>query len=349
MSLFTILRPIIHALPPEVAHNLGLYALRGGLLPARDTANSEALHTNAFGLTFKNPIGLAAGFDKNACAINALLKQGFGFVEAGTVTPKPQAGNPAPRVFRLARDAAIINRLGFNNRGLAEYARNFSCHQKTLGIAGANIGKNKDSSDAAADYVTCIKAVSATADYITINISSPNTQGLRELQKKDALGELLATLVETRNQSAKRVPLILKVAPDLTMQEKEDIAAQVLAHCIDGMIISNTTLSRPDSLRSDKKREQGGLSGRPLFALSTSALADFYKLTGGKIPLIGVGGVGSAEDAYRKIKAGATLVQLYSALVYQGFGLVSDIKTGLSALLARDGYSHVSQAIGKDT
>jgi len=344
---FTLLRPLIHRLPPESAHNLGLWALQKGLWPASRPLSFPSLATEAFGLHFKNPIGLAAGFDKNAVAIDALLAQGFGFVEAGTVTPRPQPGNPKPRIFRLGEDQAVINRLGFNNHGLKSFRQNFARRDTHAGIAGANIGKNKEATDAVADYVTGLHKVHGIADYITINISSPNTQGLRDLQQRDALGQLLAALAEARANYPARVPLLLKVAPDLTPGEREDVAQAVLAHGIDGLIVSNTTLSRPD-LKSAHSKETGGLSGRPLFTLSTESLRDFYRLTAGKIPLVGVGGISSAQDAYTKIRAGATLVQLYTALVYQGFGIVRDIQSGLDILLARDGFTHIRQAVGAD-
>lgn len=351
MSSFTLLRPLIHALPPETIHNLGIWALKNNLLPAAPLPFEPALATQAFGLSFANPIGLAAGFDKNALAVNALLAQGFGFVEAGTVTPKPQPGNPKPRIFRLSEDEAVINRLGFNNGGLAEFVRHFSARNPRLGIAGANIGKNKDSLDANADYVKGIEAVYPHADYITVNISSPNTKGLRDLQNAAALSSLLDAIKTqhalSRKQSGRHVPVLLKVAPDLSAEEKESIARIVIEHALDGLIVSNTTISRP-ALKSAHAAEQGGLSGKPLFALSTEALKDFYRLTEGKIPLIGVGGIASAADAYAKIRAGATLVQLYSALVYQGFGIVGDIHAGLLQLLARDGFTHVGQAVGAD-
>jgi dihydroorotate dehydrogenase len=341
---------LLHALPPETLHRLGLLALRLHLLPPAPQVNYPSLKIETLGLTFPNPIGLAAGFDKNAEAIAPLLRQGFGFVEAGTVTPLPQPGNPSPRIFRLAQDRAVINRLGFNNAGLDAFVRHLQ--RPRPGIAGANIGKNKDSRSAIGDYVTGLEAAYPHADYITVNISSPNTPGLRSLQARDTLEPLLSTLMQVRDDCRKaherNVPLLLKVAPDLDKNEKADIAALVLAYHLDGMIISNTTVSRPPSLASRRAGEQGGLSGAPLFALSTETLKDFYRLTGGRIPLIGVGGVASAQDAYTKIRAGATLVQLYTALVYRGFRVVSDIKTGLAELLRRDGFDHVGQAIGVD-
>jgi len=351
LDLFTLTKPLLHRISPETAHNLGLFALKTGLLPAPKSPIDPALTQKIFGLEFKNPIGLAAGFDKNAVAINPLLKQGFGFVETGTVTPLPQTGNPAPRIFRLPEDRAVINRLGFNNHGLAGYVANFAKRDKKLGIAGANIGKNKDTKIAEDDYEQGLSAVYPLADYITINISSPNTVGLRDLQHREALSNLLAALATARARAEvthkKYVPILLKIAPDIDNQECEDIAEAVTANGIDGIIISNTTISRPDCLRGTHRAETGGLSGAPLFLLATERLKYMYKITGGKIPIIGVGGVSSAEDAYQKILAGAALVQLYTALVYQGFALVREINAELPKLLARDGFSHISEAVGK--
>jgi dihydroorotate dehydrogenase len=343
---------LLHCLPPETIHALGLFALRLGILPSSRQDSFASLRVEALGLSFPNPVGLAAGFDKNAVAVKGLLKQGFGFVEAGTVTPLPQSGNPMPRIFRLIEDEAVINRLGFNNEGLSTFIKNLEARKISAGIVGANIGKNKYAPDAVADYVQGFVAVYPYADYITVNISSPNTEGLRSLQKREALKALLTALHDTHvgctKAHGKRIPLLVKVAPDLDQNEREDIAYLVLEHEVDGLIISNTTLSRPDSLQNACKSEQGGLSGKPLFALSTESLASFYKLTGGKITLIGVGGISSAEDAYKKIRNGATLVQLYTALVYQGFGVVREIQKGLAELLARDGFTNVQQAVGVD-
>lgn len=350
VDIFSLARPFLHSLYPETAHEIGLFALRYNLLPTQKIPENPTLAQSILGMKFKTPIGLAAGFDKNAVAVNPLLKQGFGFVEAGTVTPLPQSGNPKPRVFRLSEDKAIINRLGFNNNGLECFIKHFSQHDKKLGIAGANIGKNKDSENAAEDYVRGLHAVYPYADYITINISSPNTKGLRDLQQRAALFELLSELTKARNAATlthkKRVPLFLKIAPDINGEQREDIAETVLICGIDGLIISNTTISRPASLISKHRAENGGLSGAPLFPLSTLTLTEMYKLTGGKIPIIGVGGVSSAEDAYAKICAGASLVQLYSALVYQGFGLIRTITNELPKLLIRDGFSNIKEAIG---
>ena len=349
-NIFPIAKPLLHALPPETAHNASLCALRYGLLPTSKQITNPILTQNIFGLEFKNPVGIAAGFDKNAIAINPLLKQGFGFVEAGTVTPLPQPGNPKPRIFRLPRDKAVINRLGFNNNGLDYFVKHFSERDSKLGIAGANIGKNKDTKNASEDYVRGLHAVYPYADYITINISSPNTKGLRDLQQRAALLELLSELSKARADAVlthkKRVPLLLKIAPDIDGGECEDIAENVILTGIDGLIISNTTISRPPTLSSQNRSEEGGLSGAPLFTLSTKILAEMHKLTGGKIPIIGVGGIASPEDAYAKIRAGASLVQLYSALIYEGFGLIHSINAELPKLLARDGFSSLSEAVG---
>jgi len=351
-DLFSVIRPFLHAFPPETAHKASLMALTNGLLIKQKPDFAPILLQNICGLEFKTPVGMAAGFDKNAEAVNPLLMQGFSFVEAGTVTPLPQAGNDKPRIFRLTKDSAIINRLGFNNDGLDIFTKNFSKHNKKLGIAGANIGKNKDSHDASDDYVKGLTAVYPYADYITINISSPNTQGLRDLQKGEALTILLAEIAKARRQAAqnhnKNIPVFLKVAPDINGRECESIAEAVISNGIDGLIISNTTISRPQSLTDAQKNEIGGLSGPPLFAPSTKVLANMYKMTKGKIPLIGVGGIASPEDAYIKIRAGATLVQLYTALIYQGFGLVRSINRELPKLLARDGFKNISEAIGSD-
>lgn len=349
-DIFSLVRPLIHSLPPEIAHELGLCALHYGLLPAQKIKFNPILSQKILGLEFKNPIGLAAGFDKNAVAINALLKQGFGFVEAGTVTPLPQTGNPKPRLFRLSEDKAVINRMGFNNDGLDKFVENFTKRDCALGIAGANIGKNKDTENASDDYVKGLHTVYPLADYITVNISSPNTKGLRDLQQREALSQLLGEIAAARKQASqkynKHIPIFLKIAPDIDGGQREDIAETVLANGIDGLIVSNTTIFRPDSLQNQYKNETGGLSGAPLFTLSTEVLAVMYKLTGGKIPIIGVGGISSAGDAYAKIRAGASLVQLYSALVYHGFALVRLINEELPKLLARDGFSHISEAVG---
>lgn len=352
MKIYPHLRPLFFCLPPEFAHNLAICALQNRLLFEAPPVKYSALETNILGLCFKNPLGIAAGFDKNAVAIDGLLVQGFGFVEAGTVTPLAQPGNPKPRLFRLVEDEAIVNRLGFNNDGIKAFVKNFSRRDKNKGVAGANIGKNKNSDDAVADYIACMKAVYPHADYITVNVSSPNTQGLRDLQKGEALDALLGAMIKVRNEQVvageKSVPLLLKIAPDLDGAEKEHIAQTALAHGIDGLIISNTTVLRPERLQSGLAGEPGGLSGKPLFDLSTQTLSDMYRLTQGKMALVGVGGIASARDAYQKIRAGASLLQLYSALIYQGFGMIHELCEGLIECLKRDGFSHISESVGAD-
>ncbi len=298
-----------------------------------------------WGLDFPNPIGLAAGCDKDARVPDAMLNLGFGFVEIGTVTPRPQPGNPKPRVFRLDEDRAIINRMGFNSAGLDTVIHRLS-RRARWGIVGVNIGKNRDSDEAANDYENGIVRAAEVADYLVVNVSSPNTPGLRELQARAALDALLQRLVDARGKTNFEVPLLLKIAPDLTSDQRRDIAEVALATRIDGLIVSNTTIDRPASLRSRNAGEAGGLSGRPLFSASTALLADMYRLTERKLPLIGVGGVGSAADAYAKIRAGASLVQLYTALGFEGPALVARIKMGLADLLRRDGFASVGEAIG---
>lgn len=340
--LYKLLRPMLFALPPETAHELVIRALSLGLVPAQPKVSDARLNVRLAGMNLPNPIGLAAGFDKNAAALGHIFTQGFGFAEVGTITPKPQAGNPKPRVFRLKDHEAVINRLGFNNEGLSAAAAQLARPQH--GIVGANIGKNKDSNDAVADYVAGLKGVLALADYVTVNISSPNTAGLRDLQQKDALSDLLDALLETRASHASSTPLFVKIAPDMDERQLEDVVALAMQKGISGLIISNTTLARPDGIR----QEAGGLSGRPLFAPSTQLLRTAYRISEGKLPLIGVGGIASAEDAYAKIRAGASAVQLYTALIYQGFDLVTRIKLGLLERLERDGFSSISEAIGKE-
>ncbi|MEZ5757360.1 MAG: quinone-dependent dihydroorotate dehydrogenase [Emcibacteraceae bacterium] len=349
MNLYEFLKPVLFLISPERAHSLAILALKSGLLPSGNVPKSTILNQSIWNLDFPNPVGLAAGFDKNAEVYEPMLKQGFGFVETGTVTPLAQAGNEKPRIFRLTEDKAVINRLGFNNKGLEYYMARLAARGKTNGIVGANIGANKLSDDQIEDYVIGLKRLLGLADYFTINISSPNTPGLRALQGKEALDELLSKLKAVRDQAGleSAPPLILKIAPDLNDQECADIAEIILKHKMDGLIVSNTTLSRPN-LVSSFKDEAGGLSGAPLFELSTEILSKMYKLTSGKIPLIGVGGVSNGEQAYRKIKAGASLVQLYSALVYHGPGLVRKINWELEELLKKDGFRNIKEAIGID-
>jgi dihydroorotate dehydrogenase len=316
------------------------------LLPAAP-ADDPKLAISLFGRLFPNPLGLAAGFDKNAEVPDVMLKLGFGFVECGTVTPRPQPGNPRPRMFRLRQDRAVINRLGFNNQGMAAAAERLSARPRQ-GIVGINIGANKDSADRIADYRETFARLSPLADYVTVNISSPNTPGLRGLQNKDELEKLLALVVEERARANSTVPLLLKIAPDLDGHALDDIANTVLASGIEGMIVSNTTLARPVTLKSANARESGGLSGAPLFAPSTAILKAVRQRVGTEIVLVGVGGVSSGADAYAKIRAGASLVQLYTAMAYEGPGIITRIKRELSALLARDGFARVADAIGAD-
>jgi dihydroorotate dehydrogenase len=328
---FPLLRPALHALEAETAHRATIGLLK--LVPAGPPAAAGPLAIEAFGLRFANPRGLAAGFDKTAEVPDAMLGQGFGFVEIGTVTPKPQAGNPRPRLFRLVEDRAVINRMGFNNDGHAAALARLLARQGRAGLIGVNIGANKDSPDRMADYVAGIEAFSGVASYLTVNISSPNTPGLRALQSRAELQELLDRLNAARVKQARRPPMLLKIAPDLRDDELEDVARCCEGGAVDGIIVSNTTLSR-DGLRSPLKAEAGGLSGPPLFALSTARLAALYRLTDGRIPLVGAGGIDSAETAFAKIEAGASLLQLYSALVYQGPALVTRILRGVEAKLA---------------
>lgn len=344
------LLPCLRLLPAETAHRLTIRALAGGWYPRSTAADDPILATRLWDLEFPNPVGLAAGFDKNAEAADAMLHWGFGFVECGTVTPRPQVGNPLPRLFRLLEDRAVINRMGFNNAGLAPFAAKLTKRRGRPGIVGANLGKNRDTADATADYCTGVRSLGALSDYIVINVSSPNTPGLRDLQRRSALRHIIDEVTAARDglPEERRPPLLVKVAPDLTPDEIEDIADTALATKVDGLIISNTTVARPPELRSANAPEPGGLSGAPLFEPSTTRLRAFYRLLGGRIPLIGAGGIGSGEQAYAKIRAGASLVQLYTALVYQGPGLVAEIKRDLAALLRRDGFASVAAAVGAD-
>jgi dihydroorotate dehydrogenase len=328
-SLFQLARPFLHALDPESAHHATLAALQLAWLP-HPPPNDPRLAVRAFGLDFPNPIGLAAGFDKDGVAPDNLLSLGFGFVEVGTVTPHPQSGNPRPRLFRLARDRAVINRLGFNSAGHAKAHENLA-RRRAAGIVGVNLGANKDSADRIADYVAGIEAFTDLASYFTINVSSPNTPGLRDLQQAAALDELLSRALEARDRATVRRPLLLKIAPDLRLSELDAIVRVARDRKIDGMIVSNTTISRPASLASPRASETGGLSGRPLFDLSTHMLSETYERVERQFPLIGVGGVDGPEAALAKLEAGASLVQLYSALVFDGPELIARIKRGLLA------------------
>lgn len=351
---YRFVKPLLGALSPERAHDLVIRALKLGLLPERREANDSLLAVRLWNKDFANPIGLAAGFDKQAEVIHPMLGQGFGFVEIGSVTPKPQPGNLKPRLFRLTEDEGVINRLGFNSLGMGEVARNLAAFRsrpdRRPGIVGVNLGKNKDSTDPAADYVAGAVELAPHADYLVVNVSSPNTPGLRALQDKSELAHILVKVKAALAQGGEepRLPLLVKIAPDLNESDLADIAEMALAGLADGLIVSNTTVARPPELRSRWKGEAGGLSGKPLFASSTRVLAEMYRLTHGHVPLIGVGGISSAEDAYDKIRAGASLVQLYSALVFHGPQLVGELRRGLAALLRRDGFASVAEAVGAD-
>ena len=344
MSPFTLIRPFLHRFEPEKAHRLTIAGLRlwpNRLAPASDPILGQTIA----GLAFPNPVGLAAGFDKDGEVPLGALGLGFGHVEVGTLTPRPQSGNPLPRLFRLAEDRAVINRMGFNNGGqVAAYKRLKQSYMARAGIIGVNVGANKDSVDRIADYASGVARMGAVASYLTINISSPNTPGLRALQDEGALAELLAAVNEANGTNGP--PLFLKVAPDLDAADIDAIARLCVGR-VAALIVSNTTISRPQ-LKSHHASESGGLSGAPLKDLAQKRLMDFRRATGGAIPLIGVGGLSSAEDAYARIRAGASLVQLYSALVYEGPGLAKRMNLGIADLLRRDGFSSITQAIGTD-
>lgn len=336
---------VIRLLPPEPAHRatVELAARFAAFLP-RAPKSDPRLAVKALGLEFPNPVGIAAGFDKNARAFPAMLRLGFGHVECGTVTPRPQPGNPRPRLYRLNEDGAVINRMGFDNDGMDVVAERLA--RRGPDLVGINIGANKDSADRIADYRKGFARLAPHADYVAVNVSSPNTPGLRALQDREQLHALLGALVEAR--AGKKVPLLLKIAPDLDERALDDIAAEVLASGIEGLIVANTTIARPPWLRSRHADETGGLSGKPLFAHSTWVLAEMRKRVGTKLVLVGVGGIASGADAYAKIRAGASLVQLYTALVYEGAGLLKRIKRGLLEGLARDGFASICDAVGAD-
>ncbi|KAM4722683.1 dihydroorotate dehydrogenase (quinone), mitochondrial [Rhinophrynus dorsalis] len=352
------LMPVMQRLvPPELAHTLSVKLISLGLVPLCKHNDSKRLEVNALGHRFRNPLGLAAGFDKHAEAVDGLFKMGFGFVEVGSVTPKPQEGNPAPRVFRLQQDQAVINRYGFNSQGIEvvrqrllerrEKQKKLTAEGMPLGI---NLGKNKNSEDAAADYTLGVRELGPLADYLVINVSSPNTPGLRDLQGREQLHKLLAKVVKARNalQCERKPALLVKIAPDLSTRDKQDIASVVTELGIDGLVVTNTTVSRPPTLKDAQSCEAGGLSGAPLRDLATETVREMYALTTGKIPIIGVGGVSSGLDALQKIRAGASLVQLYTSLSYQGPPVVGKVTRELEELLVDQGYTCVSDAVGAD-
>jgi dihydroorotate dehydrogenase len=343
--------PLLRWFDPEDAHRLAIQGLKL-LPPVRLRPDDAKLAVRAFGLNFPNPIGMAAGFDKSAEAPDALLRLGFGFVEIGTVTPKPQTGNPRPRLFRLERDEAVINRMGFNNDGAEAVLRRLAGRAHLKGIIGVNVGANKDSADRVADYVKLIETFAPVASYFTVNVSSPNTPGLRNLQQAAALDDLLAKVIDARErvrQNAGDSPVLLKIAPDLSLTELDDVVHIARSRRVDGMIVANTTTMRPSTLReAARAKEEGGLSGRPLFRLSTRMVAETYVRAEGAFPLVGAGGIDSGGAALTKIRAGASLIQLYSSLIYRGLGLVEDIKNDLASTLLRTGRDSLSEIVGAD-
>ena len=343
---------IIKNLSPEISHNLTIKLLKLNLLKNK-TPDEKILHQHMFGLDFHNPLGIATGFDKNADVVKPLLNLGFGFVECGTITPKEQYGNSKPRIFRLSNDYAIINHLGFNNKGLASAEKNIKklrLNALSKGIVGINIGKNKNTKSLIDDYVICLEKLGPYAHYVTVNISSPNTPGLRDLQKRGHIEKLVKALqkIKQNTNSLETTPIFFKIAPDMDDEQIRDIALMSLANNVDGLIISNTTLERPNTLRSSNKKEIGGLSGNPLFLTSTLMLKKMYSLTNGQIPLIGVGGISNGLECYKKIKSGANLVQLYTALTFQGPKIINKILLELITLLKTDGYKNIKEAVGKE-
>jgi dihydroorotate dehydrogenase len=351
LDLFAFSLPLLRWLDAEDAHRLAIQGLKL-LPPMRPKADDAKLAVRAFGLNFPNPVGMAAGFDKNAEVPDALLRLGFGFVEIGTVTPKPQVGNPRPRLFRLDRDEGVINRMGFNNDGAEAVLRRLASRANHGGIVGVNVGANKDSDDRVADYVKLIETFAPVASYFTVNVSSPNTPGLRNLQQAAQLDDLLAKVIDARErvrEKAGDTPVLLKIAPDLGLAELDDVVHVARSRRVDGMIVANTTLARPSTLReTNRAKEQGGLSGRPLLRLATRMVAETYVRAEGAFPLIGVGGIDSGGAALTRIRAGASLIQLYSPLIYKGLGLVEDIKRDLSSTLLRTGRESLSEIVGAD-
>lgn len=355
LGLYRLARPVLFKLEPEKAHRMTLSIMKSGFMPAPPRIKATELEQEIWGLTFPNPVGLAAGFDKNAEVIAPALSLGFGFTEVGTVTPRPQSGNPSPRVFRDIASESIINRMGFPNDGMHVFEENFDRFKHNdvppPGVVGINIGMNKDQKDPAADYIALIKAFAKKADYLTVNISSPNTQGLRDLQEKDILRELLEKLVAARNNAVGEYPpppLLVKLAPDLTEEQQEQIAGVLMETQVSGVILTNTTVARPQSLPEAFRSHPGGLSGPYLRKASTEVIRNFYRLTNGNLPIIGVGGVSNGKHAYEKIRAGASLVQLYTGFVYRGPEAAAAICRELMACMRRDGLSHISRAVGLD-
>jgi dihydroorotate dehydrogenase len=343
--LFRLMRPALFALDPETGHQLAIRALAA--LPPRAPAAAGPLAVEVAGLAFPNPVGVAAGFDKDAQVPDALLGLGFGFTEVGSITPLPQAGNPRPRLFRLVEDEGVINRMGFNNGGADAALARLGARAGGPGIVGVNIGANKDSADRIADYAVMAGRMTPVASYLCVNISSPNTPGLRALQDEGALTGLLDAVIAARDAAGRAPPVFLKVAPDLEPADIDAIARIAIEKRLGALVVSNTTISRP-ALRSAHAGETGGLSGAPLRALATRRLRDFRKATGGAIPLVGVGGIATAEHAWERIRAGASLVQLYSAMVYEGPGLGARIVRGIEALMQREGFASIAEAVGSE-
>ena len=347
--LGSLSRPLLFALDAETAHKATVTALRLAPLPAA-APSDERLKVEAFGLSFPNPIGMAAGFDKGAEVPDALLRAGFGFVEIGTVTPRPQPGNPKPRLFRLVEDEGVINRFGFNSEGQDVVHARLKARAGRAGIIGVNVGANKDSVDRSGDFVAGIKTFADVASYFTVNISSPNTPGLRDLQQAGVLDDLLARVLDARDEAIARhgrKPVLLKIAPDLTLEDLDDIVRVCVSRGVDGMILGNTTIDRPASLRAKEAPEAGGLSGKPLFEKSTRMLAQCYLRVDGRFPIIGAGGIHDVASAFAKFEAGATLVQLYSALVFAGPGLVEDLRKGLADRLAAERLPSITSVVGR--
>ena len=347
--MFSVLRPFLFKLDPETTHDLAIKSLKFNYLPRKmfEVEDEQILNIELLGKNFPNPIGLAAGFDKSGEVYNSLLKFGFGFIEIGTVTPLKQFGNPKPRIFRLEDDSALINRLGFNNDGI-EIIKNRIKSEKKKGVVGINIGPNKNTKDQKNDFCIGLKNFFDIADYITVNISSPNTEGLRDFHDQEKLEDLLLALNKIKSENKINIPLLLKISPDIKDNQISEIADTAIKNDISGIILTNTTNSNKDKLISDFKKEEGGLSGEPLQQISTNIIKKFYKQLNGKIPIIGVGGVNSGKSAYEKIIAGASLLQLYTGLVYKGPSIVKDIKKELIQILKVEGLNNIKDAIGKN-
>ncbi len=343
MTVYTLLKPLFFRLDAERAHGIAIAALR--LFPGRPAPSYPTLASRVAGIEFPSPLGLAAGFDKNAEVPDAILGLGFGFAEVGSITPLPQAGNPKPRLFRLAEDAAVINRMGFNNAGAGAAVLRLKARAGKPGVVGINVGANKDAADRIADYAAMARIMAPYATYLAVNVSSPNTPGLRALQDEGALTALLDAVIAARGPQGP--PIFLKVAPDLERADIDAIARIAIDKALGALIVANTTISRP-ALRSAHAGESGGLSGAPLKGLALQRLRDFRQATGGAVPLIGVGGIASAEDAWARIRAGASLVQLYSAMVYEGPGIARRLLAGLAELMRRDGFSAIAEAVGSE-